>query len=103
MTIVKFFEIVAGVVFITGLVITTIWLIGESRKKAYNKDYAFLFSCVSYYVVNHHNFDKISKLFRQLRMNDQFPEQTNALWIIFQEKYYIYFQNDDMAIVEPKQ
>ena len=102
MTVIKIFEIAAGIIFIISTITVALWFIGETRKKAYNKDYAFLFSCVSYYVVSHHNYEKICHMFRQLRMNDQNPEMTNALWSVFQARYNAYFQNDDMAVVELK-
>lgn len=98
---ITFFYYAAGAIFIAGSIMTAYWLITNIRKKHYEQDYHFLFSCVSYYVVDDHNFKKIYGMFRKLRMNDQNPEQTNALWRIFQARYNEYFQ--DTAIhIRPK-
>ena len=97
---ITFFYYAAISIFIAGSIMTAYWFIEKTRKKNYEKDFHFLFSCVSYYIVNQYNFDKIYKLFRKLRMNDQDMHRTNALWQVFQTRYNEYFQNDDMAIVE---
>jgi hypothetical protein len=91
-----FFYYAAGVIFGIGLIVSAYVFIDKSRKKAYERDFHFLFSCVSYYVVDKHNFDKICALFRRLRLNEQDIDRTNALWSVFQTRYNEYFQDYDL-------
>jgi hypothetical protein len=88
-----FFYYAAGIIFLAGSLMTAYWFLTKVRKKNYERNYHFLFGCVSYYVVNDHNFKKIYGMFRHLRLHDQDPELTNALWRIFQTRYNEYFQD----------
>jgi len=98
MDLITILEIAAGVIFIISMVVITICLRGEEKKKAYNKDFLALFNRLSYEPATQSNFYILSRGFRHLNMNNQDPERTEVLWSIFTTKYEKFFLKNNIHI-----